>query len=224
MAARNRFLADFIHDYILARGVREPDVAAALRMQTAERPDGFMQSPPELGQLLAFLVTLTGARRILELGTFTGYGALRMALAMPLDGRLIACDVNESAHDLARSHWQEAGVADRIDLRVGEVADILPKLHKEGFTEGFDMIFVDADKPGYAAYYEAGLDLLRPGGLMVFDNVFVGGSVARPDIGHRHAKHAGVMEAFNARLQEDQRIDFAMLPVGDGVALAVKRA
>jgi len=218
MADYNYLMSAAIHDYIVATGVDEPDVLRELREETQARGDSSMSSPPEVGQLLAFLVELTGARTILELGTFTGYGALWMALSLPADGRLIAIDVNESAHVLARKYWDKADVADRIDLRVGEVRDHLPVVADE-VRGSLDFAFVDADKPGYGDYYDVCIDLLRPGGVMVFDNVLQHGAVA----GDGHSKHAATMRDFNARLCADPRITTALLSVADGLLLARKR-
>ena len=183
MALTNTLIQNDIQKYLIDHSLREPAMLRALREATAARPDAQMQSPPEVGQFLALLVELTGARKILELGTFTGYGALAMALAMPADGTLIACDVNVDAQRLARRFWAEAGIAERIELRVGECADALADLCAQGHAGTFDMAFIDADKPGYTDYYDACFTLLRPGALMVFDNVFMGGAVVhdRPD-------------------------------------------
>ena len=215
MTTENYLLPDDIHAYCRRVSLREPDILRRLREETARRPDAEMQISPELGQLLAFMVGLTGARQILELGTFTGYSALAMALALPEDGRIVACDGNETAHDMARSYW--AGVADKIELRVGECADSLTALIGEGARQRFDLAFIDADKPGYGHYLECGLELIRPGGLMVFDNVFMRGDVVYDA---PKGKYTASVQAFNEKLQADQRVDISTLPVGDGITLA----
>ena len=217
MALSNELIPKEIHRYLVAHSVREPEPLRGLREATALRPDAEMQSPPEVGQFLALLVELTGARKILELGTFTGYGTLAMALAMPEDGRIVACDVNVDAHRLARRFWGEAGVAGRIELRVGECADAIAELIAEGCEASFDFAFIDADKPGYTDYYDACFTLLRPGALMVFDNVFMRGAVAQQTPGRRHT---AAMQSFNRRLHADERISLSMLPLGDGLTLA----
>ncbi len=217
MALANDLIPDEIHRYLVARSVREPEALRRLREATAQRPDAGMQSPPEVGQFLALLVELAGARKILELGTFTGYGTLAMALSMPADGRIIACDGNVDAHRLARRFWTEAGVAERIELRVGECADAIAALIAEGHTASFDLAFIDADKPGYGAYYDACFSLLRPGGLMVFDNVLMRGAVTRD---RPERRYAAAMQRFNLRLHADERISLSMLPLGDGLTLA----
>ena len=217
MALANDLIPDEIHRYLVARSVRELAPLRRLRAATASRPDANMQSPPEVGQFLALLVEITGARKILELGTFTGYSTLAMALAMPADGRIVACDGNVDAHRLARRFWHEAGVAGRIDLRVGECADAIAGLIAEGRAASFDLAFIDADKPGYTDYYDACFSLLRPGALMVFDNVLMRGAVARRTPGRRYA---AAMRRFNRRLHADERISLSMLPLGDGLTLA----
>ena len=221
MSDFNYLMPDPLHDYLVDATVREPPVLGELREATARRPDGSWSSPPEVGQLLAFLVEISGARTVLELGTFTGYGALWMALSLPADGRLVAIDVNEDAHVLARAHWEKAGVAGKIDLHVGEVRDCLPRL-ADSLRGKLDFAFIDADKPGYGAYYDACLDLLRPGGMMAFDNVLQRGSVANPGA-HADSKHARTMRGFNDRVIGDDRVSVSLLPVGDGLLLVRKR-
>ncbi len=216
MTTDNYLLPDDIHAYCRRVSLREPDVLRRLREATARRPDASMQISPELGQLLAFLVGLTGAERILELGTFTGYSALAMALALPRDGRIVACDGNESAHDVARRYWAEAGVAAKIELRVGECADSLATLFEEGARGRFDMAFIDADKPGYDHYFECGLELVRPGGVMIFDNVFMGGDVVNAE---PRRKYTASVQAFNDKILADPRVEISMLPVGDGITM-----
>jgi len=221
MTMENYLLPDALLDYSRRVGLRESDLLRELREETSRFPGKNMQIPPELGQFLGLLVELTGARKILELGSFTGYSALAMALAMPPGGRLVACDGNEPAQELARRYWARAGIAERIELRVGECADSLDELRDEGNDGSFDLAFIDADKPGYAGYYECCMALLRVGGVMVFDNVFMGGDVLadQPD-----GKYTASVQAFNLMMRDDQRISISMLPLGDGITLARKRA
>lgn len=221
MSNLNYLMPDNVHDYLVSASVDEPDVVRELREATERRDDSSWSSPPEVGQLLGLLVEISGARTVLELGTFTGYGALWMALALPADGKLIAIDVNEDAHALGLEYWAKAGVDQKIDLRVGEVRDHLPTLTDE-YRGRVDFAFVDADKPGYGDYYDMCLDLLRPGGMMAFDNVLQHGAVASP-VDHPDSKHARVMHDFNARLFSDERISTSMLPIGDGLLIARKR-
>ena len=220
MTTENYLLPDDIHAYCRRVSLREPDILRRLREETAARSDASMQISPELGQFLGFMVGLVGAREILELGTFTGYSALTMALAAPDDGHVVACDGNKSAHELARRYWTEAGVTDKIELRVGECADTLAELLDEGAHARFDFAFIDADKPGYAHYLECGLELLRPGGVMIFDNVFMTGDVVR---GRPQGKYTASVQAFNEKLLTDQRVDITMLPVGDGITVTRKK-
>lgn len=220
MTVENYLLPEKLHEYARRVSLRENEVQRELRAETAEFPGKNMQIPPEMGQFLAFLVELTGARNILELGTFTGYGALAMAQALPDDGQLVACDINEAAHVLCRRYWAKAGVADRIELRVGECADILDELIAQGRAESFDMAFIDADKPGYSGYFESCLKLLRPGGLMAFDNVFMRGDVLSET---PRGKYTSFMQRFNEMIHRDERVSMVTLPFADGVTLARKR-
>ena len=217
MALSNTLIPNDLHRYLVEHSVREPEPLRRLREATELRSDAQMQSPPEVGQFLSLLVELTGACKILELGTFTGYGALAMALAMPAGGQLVACDVNVDAHALAIRYWDEAGLSERIELRVGECAEAIEALIAEGQEGSFDFAFIDADKPGYTDYYDACFRLLRPGALMVFDNVFMQGSVLEPSPSRRYTPS---IQAFNRRLHADDRISISMLPLGDGLTLA----
>jgi caffeoyl-CoA O-methyltransferase len=183
-------------------------------------PRAGMQIAPEQGQFMAMLVTLLGARRTLEVGVFTGYSALAVALALPHDGRVVALDISEEWTNVGRRYWQAAGVADKVDLRVGPAAESLQALVAEGCTGEFDFAFIDADKARYDTYYELALQLVRPGGLIAIDNVLWGGSVADPadqDVDTR------ALRALNEKLHGDTRIDLAMVPIGDGLTLARKR-
>jgi predicted O-methyltransferase YrrM len=213
-------LNDAVYDYLLEVSLREPPVLARLREETAGLPRAIMQISPEQGQFMALLAELLGARRVLEVGTFTGYSALVVALALPADGRVITCDVNEETTAIARRYWAEAGVADRIELRLGPAVDTLDALLADGGAGTFDLAFVDADKTNYDAYYERGLALLRPGGLMLVDNVLWGGAVADP---LHQDEDTDAIRALNAKIHGDERVSLALLPVSDGLTLARKR-
>lgn len=206
--------------YLLEHGVREPALLARLRDETAGLPEHNMQVAPEQGALLAMLVRLTGARRCIELGTFTGYSSLSVAMAMPADGKLTCCDVSEEWTSVARRYWSEAGVADRIELRLGDAVATLDELLEGGATGTFDFAFVDADKSQYPDYHERLLRLLRQGGLIVYDNVFWDGQILDPNA--RDADTEGVRR-LNDRLATDERVDISMIPVADGLTLARKR-
>jgi len=220
MDRHNIDLTDALYDYLLEVSLREPPLLARLREETKELPRSVMQISPEQGQFMALLVELMGARRILEIGTFTGYSALVVALALPPDGRIVACDVDEDTTAIARRYWAEAGVADKIDLRLGPAVDTLDALLAGGGAGSFDFAFVDADKENYDAYYERGLALLRQDGLMVIDNVLWSGAVADPQ---RQDENTRALRALNAKLRDDQRVTLSLLPMGDGITLARKR-
>jgi len=198
----------------------ESDVLRRLRERTAPMAEAEMQISVEQGRLMALLARLIGARRALEVGTFTGYSALCVAEALPVDGKLIACDVSEEWTAIAREFWAEAGVDDRIDLRIAPADETLAGLRAAGEDDTYDVAFVDADKEGYGAYYEACLALLRPGGLLLFDNAFLGGRVAVPEVGDAAAHH---VRELSERIFADARVDGALVPIGDGLLLARKR-
>jgi O-methyltransferase len=191
-----------------------------LRAETAALPLAVMQISPEQGQFMAMLLRLSGARRCLEVGTFTGYSAAVCALALPDDGRLTALDVSEEWTAMARRYWQKAGVAHKIDLRLAPAADSMRTLLAAGEAT-YDFLFIDADKPNYATYYELGLRLVRPGGLIAFDNVLWGGLVVDP---RATDESTAALRALNERLQGDERVDICMVPIGDGVTLARRRS
>lgn len=209
-----------LYEYIVRLGVPETPVQTALRERTGELAQANMQVSADEAALLAMLVRLTGARRIIEVGTFTGYSALAMALALPDDGTLIACDLSEEWTAMAQEYWDEAGVASRIDLRIAPATETLATLIAEGQSGTFDMAFIDADKENYDAYYEHCMTLLRPGGLIGVDNVLWGGSVLRGD-DDRDSTRA--IQAFNQARAEDERVDRVMVTVGDGLTLLRKR-
>jgi O-methyltransferase len=210
-------LSPELNDYIVKAHTPEHPVLRKLRQKTGRMPMGGMQIAPEQGQFLAFLVRLIGARRTLEIGTFTGYSALAVALALPENGRIVACDVSEEWTAIARKHWEEAGVDKKIALRLAPALETLAALETEGKPGRFDFAFIDAHKPEYDAYYEACLRLVRVGGLIALDNMLQGGRVA--DRGDRSAG-AVAIRALNARIAKDDRVDAVLLPVGDGLTLA----
>lgn len=220
MSNKTLQLPDYIHEYLLAYGGTEPAILERLREETARLPMAGMQIAPEQGRLLEFLVRLLGVRRAVEVGVFTGYSALCQALAMPADGRLFACDKNAEWTDIAQRYWREAGVDDRIELRLGPALETLDALLGELGADSLDMAFIDADKENYAGYYERCLKLLRPGGVVAVDNVLWSGRVARPD---RQDAATEALQAFNAALRDDDRVHFVMLPVADGLTLAMKK-
>jgi predicted O-methyltransferase YrrM len=209
-----------IGSWIRDHSLREPPVLARLRELTAGLLDASMQIAPEQGQLMALLVRLIGARRILEIGCFTGYSALWMAAAMPEGGRLITLDVNREWVEIGRRFWREAGVEARIEVRLGLAIESLDALLAEGAAESFDLVFIDADKKSYELYYERALELTRPGGLILLDNMLWGGSVADPANDDHQTR---VLRALTDRLREDQRVEVSLLPIADGLALARKR-
>lgn len=213
-------LTEPLYDYLLNVSLRETPVQRRLREYTATLPRARMQIAPEQGQFMQWLVRLIQARRIVEVGTFTGYSALAMAMALPADGKLIACDIDPVHTATAQAYWAEAGVARRIELRVGPALDTLDALLAEFGRFSVDLAFIDADKTAHLFYYERLLELLRPGGVILIDNTLWGGSVADPA-----AQDADTLaiRGLNLLLRDDDRIELAHLPVGDGLALALKR-
>ena len=220
MSNRTTALTDKLYDYLLANSLREPPLLARLREETAKLPMARMQIGPEQGQFMRLLVELIGVRRAIEVGTFTGYSALSVALALPADGKLIACDVSEEYTAIARKYWAEAGLSGRIDLRLAPASDTLSELISDGGTGAYDFAFIDADKSGYDGYYEQCLILLRPGGLLAIDNVLWGGAVA--DAADQSVDTQAI-RALNAKIHRDERVSASMVPVGDGLFLARKR-
>lgn len=217
MANRTIGISDELAAYVIRVGTREPDVLARLRQETAAIPEHGMQIAPEEGAFLAMLVELIGARRCIEIGTFTGYSSTAVALALPEDGQLLCCDVSEEWTALARKYWDEAGVAGKIDLRVAPAAETLDRLLADGERAAYDFAFVDADKTGYDGYYERLLQLVRPGGLIAFDNTLWGGRVLDQDAEDEGTR---AIQALNTKLAADERITLCLLPVADGVTLA----
>jgi predicted O-methyltransferase YrrM len=219
MARRTIPLTDALYDYILDVSLREPDVLRRLREETAHHAMAECQIAPEQGQFMALLVKLIGARRTLEVGVFTGYSAAWVALALPPDGQVVACDVSEEWTAVARRYWEEAGISDRIDLRLAPAVETLEKLGKAGQEDRFDFAFIDADKPSYDAYYEHCLKLVRPGGLIAFDNMLRHGRVLEKT----QDEGTQVVQALNKKLHADARVDISLVPIADGLTLARKR-
>jgi O-methyltransferase len=213
-------LTERLQAYLLANSLREHLALAQLREETSGLPGAGMQIAPEQGQFMALLIELTGARRVLEVGCFTGYSALAMALALPPDGRLITLEVNPEPIEIGRRAWRAAGVAERIEVRLGLALDSLDALLGEDSAASFDLAFIDADKKSYDAYYERALRLVRPGGLILLDNVLWGGAVADPA---DHERQTVALRALNAKLHRDERISLALLPLGDGLTVARRR-
>jgi predicted O-methyltransferase YrrM len=220
MTVRILKLTTALYDYVIANSVRESMVLKRLREETAKLNGAGMQIPPEQGQFMALLVTLMRARRCLEIGTFTGYSALCVAGALPADGTLICCDIDAKATAIAKRYWEEAGVAAKIDLRIGPALKTAESLITAGAAGTFDFVFIDADKKNYDGYYEAALKLLRPDGLIVFDNILWGGAVADDTA---NDTDTAALKKLNAKLHKDERISLSLLPIGDGVTLALKR-
>lgn len=221
MSKKTLNLNDGLYDYLTSVSLREAPVLARLRQETARLEMARMQIAPEQGQFMALLVQLMGARNALEVGVFTGYSALAVALALPREGRVVACDVNEEWTAIGRRFWQEAGVADKIDLRLAPAVETLDSLIDAGRAGQFDFAFIDADKVNYENYYERCLALVRPGGLIAIDNVLWGGSVADPD---DQSEDTVAIRDFNARLHKDDRVFISLVPIADGLTLALKKA
>lgn len=209
-------LPDPVRRWLLATSPLEHPCLRGLREETAAHPMGRMQISPEQGHLLRWLLRLVGARRVLEIGTFTGYSALAMALELPADGRVVACDISREWTDIGRPWWQRAGVADRIDLRIGSALDTLAAMHADD-EPPFDFAFIDADKENYDAYIDACLQRVRPGGVIAVDNVLWGGSVADADASSPSTR---AIRAVSMRIARDPRLDAVVLPIGDGLTLA----
>ncbi len=220
MSNRTIVLNDALYEYMLSVSLREPDVLNRLRQETAKMPQHKMQISPEQGQFMALLVELTGARKCLEIGTFTGYSALSVALALPEDGQIIACDISEEFTSLAKPYWRDAGVAGKIDLRLGPALETLDGLIADGEGGAFDFAFIDADKVNYLGYFQRALDLIRTGGLILVDNVLWSGAVADPA---RNDDDTEAIRAFNEARADDPRISLSLVPIGDGLTLARKR-
>ncbi len=220
MSSQTINLDSRLYDYLLATSVREPEVLQKLRQETTSHPEAIMQISPEQGQFMRLLVQLMGAKKTLEVGVFTGYSSLSVALALPADGQIIACDVSEEFTAIARRYWQQAGVADKINLRLAPALETLDALLADGQAGTFDFAFIDADKENYDRYYERSLQLLRPGGLITIDNVLWSGQVADPQFQDNSTQ---AIRALNKKLHDDQRVTLSLVPIGDGLTLALKR-
>ncbi|MEK9673012.1 MAG: class I SAM-dependent methyltransferase [Rhodospirillaceae bacterium] len=208
-----------IYDYLLKSSLREPDVLARLRDETAKHPRANMQVSPDQGQFLSLLVRMTGAKRIIEVGTFTGYSSTSMAMGLPEGGGIIACDVSDEFTQVARRYWKDAGVDHLIDLRLGPAAETLAGLRADGEEGKFDLAFIDADKENYQTYFDHCLALLRHGGVIAVDNVLWSGRVLDPT---DETEDTEAIRAFNQRLTTDKRVSISMLSIADGLTLAVK--
>lgn len=213
MANRTLPMTDELVAYVQRYGVREHPVLAGLREATARLPESEMQIGPDQGAFMAMLVRVTGAARILEIGTFTGYSSTAMALALPPGGRILCCDVNREWTDIARQAWADAGVAEKVELRLAPAVQTLATLD----DDSFDLCFIDADKPSYDAYYEGCLRAVRPGGLILIDNVLQGGRVADPTVDSESVR---AIRALNEKVAADERVEHVILPIADGLTMA----
>jgi predicted O-methyltransferase YrrM len=213
-------LDDALYDYVVATTLKDDDILARLREETGTLEWGRMQIAPEQGQFMALLTRLIGARNAIEVGVFTGYSRLSVARALPEDGRLVACDVSEEWTTIARRYWKEAGVDGKIDLHLAPATETLDTLIAEGGAGRYDIAFIDADKANYDAYYERCLTLLRTGGLILIDNVLWGGAVIDDS---DQSEDTVAIRALNAKVGRDDRVRCVMLPVGDGLTLAMKQ-
>ena len=220
MSTKTILMDDQLLEYLRQNSVREPDVLQELREETQKLSNSGMQISPEQGQLMFMLVKLVNAHKIVEIGTFTGYSSTVMALAMPEDSQLIAFDISEEYTRKARIFWKKAGVDQRVKLVLGNAKESLKNFLQAGEQESVDLAFIDADKSSYAEYYEYCLQLIRPGGLILVDNVLWGGQVADAS---NHDKDTEALRIFNAALSSDQRVDLCMVPIGDGLTIARKR-
>jgi predicted O-methyltransferase YrrM len=217
---KTALLSDRLYEYLLSVSVREPDLLRQLREETAQMPQGRMQIAPDQGAFMGLLIQLMGAAKTLEVGVFTGYSSLCIALALPAEGKLVACDVSHKYTAIAQRYWQQAGVDSKIDLHIAPALETLDQLLAAGEANTFDFAFIDADKGNYDGYYERSLQLLRPGGLIAIDNVLWGGRVIDPS--DREAETLAI-RALNEKLHKDPRISLSVLSISDGLTLALKR-
>ncbi len=220
MSNKNLILDDRLYSYLSSVSVREAEILGSLREETSRHPMGIMQIAPEQGQFMAMLVKLMGAKQTIEVGVFTGYSSLAIALALPEDGKIVACDVNEEYTAIARRYWEKAGVSHKIDLHLVPAIITLETLIAKGQTASFDFAFIDADKSNYDNYYELCLQLIRPGGLIAIDNVLWGGKVADPEIQDNRTKK---IRNLNEKIHRDDRVDVSLVPIADGLTLAMKK-
>ncbi len=219
MGNRTLSIDDRVYDYLLSVSLKESDLLAQLRMETAGIEFSEMQIAPEQGQFMAMLVKLMGARRALEIGTFTGYSSVVIATALPEDGELVCCDDSEEWTSMARKYWQQAGLEDRINFKLGDASKTLQAMIDEGREGTFDFIFIDADKQNYPLYYELSLKLLRAGGLIAVDNTLWSGDVADPGNDEPGTR---AIRRFNEMLKQDQRVEISLVTIGDGLTLVYK--
>jgi len=220
MSNRTLNLTEPAYEYLLANSLREPDILQQLREETLKLEMGLMQISPEQGQFFSLLVKLLDIKNIIEVGVFTGYSSLALALALPDDGHIVACDINEEWTNVAKQYWQRAGVTEKIELHLGHAIDTLNGLLEHGQAGQYDFAFIDADKTSYKDYYEACLKLIRPGGLIIIDNVLWGGSVADPE---DQTEDTRAIRELNAFIHKDPRVDMSLLPVGDGLSLVRRK-
>ena len=220
MSSKNEYIPEHVYDYILSNTLRDRPELKALRDETVDLPGAGMQISADQGQFMSLLVNLIGAKKAIEVGTFTGYSALVVAQALPADGLLVACDIDDEMPSIGQRHWESAGIAAKIDLRIGPAVESLDALITDGQSGTFDMAFIDADKENYGEYYERCLVLLRQRGLILIDNVLWGGRTADPS--HNEESTVAIRE-LTKKMQADERVDFSLIPVGDGLSLAVKR-
>ncbi len=220
MTKKSLGLDNQVYEYLLSVSLREAEVLTKLRQETDRHPMSIMQISPEQGQFMGLLVKLLQAKKTLDIGVFTGYSSLVVALALPEDGKVIACDRDPEATAIARRYWQIAGVESKIDLRLAPALETLDQLIAEGEAGSFDFVFIDADKRNYPNYYERALTLLRPGGVVAIDNVLWSGSVADPEVTDNRTI---AIREFNQQLHQDSRVEISMLPLADGLTLALKQ-
>ena len=220
MSSRNVYIDDKIYNYILDNSLRDMPILEKLREETIKMPDGNMQISSVQGQFMALLVRMLEVKKIVEVGTFTGYSSLVMALALPDNGQIVACDISEEYTEVALRFWKEAGVVDKIDLRLGLAVETLTEILSNGEAGTFDMAFIDADKRNYKVYYEKCLELLRPGGLILIDNVLWYGKPARLE---ETDTDTTAIRNLNKNIYKDERVEMSMITVGDGLTLALKR-
>ncbi len=220
MSNKSFFLENDLYEYLCEHSLREPEILQRLRAETARDEMARMQIAPEQGQFLQLLVKLTGANRGIEVGVFTGYSSLCVAMAMPTDGYLLACDVSEKWTSVAQRYWREAGVDDRIELRLAPALESLDNELAAGQAATYDYVFLDADKTNYLAYYERCLALLRPGGILLADNVLWSGAVSDPS---NQDDDTVALRDYNDHLLGDDRIELSLLPLADGLSLALKK-
>jgi predicted O-methyltransferase YrrM len=220
MSNKTLQITDSLYNYLLSVSLREPNILRELREETSTMPRANMQISPEQGQFMALLIELLGAQKTLEVGVFTGYSALWVALTLPAEGRLVACDINPEWTSIAQRYWQRAGVTNKIDLRLGPAIQTLDQLIEAGEASSFDFAFIDAEKVEYEDYYQRALELLRPGGLIAVDNVLRNGRVIDPSFTD---EDTGAIRAFNLARLHDDRVTLSMIPIADGLTLVRKR-